>query len=136
METGEKFDYIFAINVIHHIVETEKYLSDDQEKYKKAVLVFKKINDLLSNGGLFLMRDVEKINMKKYYGLKTSTVFQSKQNNWEWAKAIKEAGLEIYKIRHLTPRVIRKLPLSHFLFNLRFVSILWDSSYVIIAKKK
>lgn len=135
LQTNGKFDFIFAVNVIHHIIETEKNLSEDPENYQKCLLVFRKIYDLLNDGGVFLMRDVEKVNMRKYYGIKTSTIFKLKQNNWEWIEVLKEAGFEVIKIRHLAPRIIRDLPLSHFLFSFRFISILWDSSYVIIARK-
>jgi len=134
-KTNEKFKYIFAINVVHHIIETRKVLSDDCENYKKCVNVFRKAYNLLDSDGILIIRDVEKENFLKKNNIKTSVNYELKQNNWEWEKALKEAGFKEIKVRHLTPRIIRKIPLAHFIFNNRFVSLFFDSAYVIIANK-
>ncbi len=134
----EKYDYIFAINVFHHIIDTSKRLSADNDNYSKCRDAFLKVYDLLNNNGLFVMGEVEKENYNinpLYYEQNKEVNFKTKQNNWEWRKVLRDVGFKGIKVRHLTPRIIREFPGSHYIFNIRAVSLFFDSSYVIVCRR-
>jgi len=136
--TRVKFDYVFAVNVFHHIVMTKKHLSQDGKSMDRSVRLITMIKDMLRSNGVFILREVEKTNLPfnpMYWKMRTIIDWQTKQNSTEWKRAISSAGLRKIRIRHLTPRIIRKIPGMRQLFTSRLVSILFDSSYVIYASK-
>ena len=131
-------DYIFSINVFHHIIETPKKLSHDNENFDKCLQTFSKVHNLLNENGTFLLREVGKSNYPfnpLYWKQRHVVNFKTKQDSSEWAKCLKEAGFETIKTRYITPRYIRKVPGSKFVFDNKLISAFFDSAYVIISRK-
>ena len=137
-ETERKYDYIFAINVFHHIIETHKKLSHDNENFDNCMQIFSTVHNLLNENGTFLLREVGKLNYPfnpLYLKERHVVNFKTKQDSSEWVKCLKEAGFKDIKIRYVTPRYIRKVPGSKFVFDNRLISAFFDSAYVITSRK-
>jgi len=135
-QTNEKFNAIFAINVIHHIVNTKENLIKNKEIFDASVKLFSKIRDLLAPEGIFMMQDVCRWNFSfiPYYIRQNRIIdWETKHNPGKWVACLAAAGFKDIKIRYHTPRPFRKVPLHYLLFNHYFVSIFLSSIYSIKA---
>ena len=135
--SSKKFHFILFVNVLHHIVATEKKLSDDSDSQKLSENLFKLTKDLISPDGAVIIQEVSRFNIcpiPKYRKQMSIINWKSKQSPREWLKVLKRVGFNTTSLRYRLPLNLPNQYLFRMIFNNCIASSLTDSSYIITAK--
>lgn len=136
----KKFDVIIAINSIHHIIETEKNLFKDPGVREKFLNFFNKIYDILNFPGIFIIYDISKYNIQRYFNLfskigkaKRKINYNTKHTAKEYIKILKEVNFHKVYVKYYTRSYY--LNRFKFLFSNPLINFFIDSAYFIISSK-
>lgn len=136
---NQKFDIITALYSIHHVILTDKGLTKDEDIKIKCIKLFKKINNLLNQPGIFIIHElsnnnikiirnwIRKITLKR----KDKVDYKTKHSPKEYMNLLKNSGFEVIFVRYVP--LFKKFK---FLFSNPIVAFLLNSSYLIISIKK
>ncbi len=133
---SRRFDYVFLVNALHHLVETRLPLSQDAQRWQRALRAFGRVRRVLAPGGRLVIQELSCRNccpLPRYRRRMRGVRWQNKQAPAEWCKALRASGFGRTQVRYRYPLNLAELrPLRPLLAN-RIVSLLTDSSYVIRA---
>jgi hypothetical protein len=135
--SSKKFHFIFFVNVVHHIVATEKKLSADSDSQKLSENLFELTKDLVTPDGAVIMQEVSRFNIcpiPKYRRQIGNINWKTKQSPREWLKVLKRVGFNTTSLRYRLPLNLPDQYLFRIFFNNCIASSLTDSSYIITAK--
>ena len=134
----DTFDIIALANSINHLNEEATInLQTDAASYSEFLTYFKKMYDLLNNGGRLIITDCDRHNFFDKIGMKspfmTSIEWQKHQHPAFWKKIIEEAGFKDINITWSAPNSLGKL--GHVLLGNRLVAFFLFSHFRIEATK-
>ena len=136
----KRFDIITAINSLHHIIVKTENLLRDKEAQNSFIDYFKKIYNLLNKGGIFILHEIARNNLKigsYYYQKVVKTKFKvnytNKHSVKEYSITLKRSGFNNVFVRYYYPSYY--LNKFKFLFSNPIVAFLINSPFFIFAFK-
>ncbi|MEE9378484.1 MAG: class I SAM-dependent methyltransferase, partial [Candidatus Lokiarchaeia archaeon] len=139
----KQFDIITANFSLHHIIETTKNFLSSQELINKSVILFNKIYKLLKPNGVFLVKEVSKYNLSRYFPIH-GKIFGLDNINWkskhlpsEYIVGLKKAKFKNVGVIYSIPYLIKKYGFLRFkkLLTNPIANFFFSSTYYIIARK-
>jgi SAM-dependent methyltransferase len=135
-ESTQRFDFVFFVNVIHHIVVTRESLIDSPMHLEAAVDLCRRSARLLKPGGGIVIQEMGPTNLcplPKYRKNMKNIDWASKQHAGAWCTALRTAAFTKIRVRYRYPINVPLIRLLRPLFNHHVASLLTDSSYIIEA---
>ncbi len=133
-----EFDIITAIDSIHHIINTKENILKNQKVNFQFNTLFKKIYNLLTSKGIFVLYDCSKFTLRHYcksfYNLTKSNVnFKTKHTSREYSRILRKVGFkDLYLKYYLRSYYLNKFKL---LFSNPITTFPIDSHYFIFSIK-
>lgn len=134
----KQYDIITANFSLHHIIPTSKNLLREISYKKKYRELFFKIFNMLENKGIFIIKEVSKYHLSRYWQFYSKMMgnsninWKTKHNPKEYIRILKECGFQIVDIHYKVPFTFNKF--RRFLSN-RLASFFFDPTYFVIARK-
>ena len=133
-----KYDIITANFSLHHIIPTSKNLLRDVSYKKKHRELFFKIFNILEEDGIFIIKEVSKYHLSRYWQFYSKMIgnsninWRTKHNSKEYIRILKDCGFQIIYKYYKVPYIFNKF--RGCLSN-QFASFFFDNTYFIIARK-